>query len=187
MPESEPAHESENAAAPRRLFTALYPDGAARAALVALRARWPGLPRRLRPPPEHLHLTLQFFGAVDARREAAWRAQLARLRFAPFDLELTRAELWHAPQGPLVVLRAAPSTALLGLHAATDALARAAGLTPEARAWKPHLTLLRDASGLTPARLAQPIRWRVQALALVWSELAARPPRYHTLAQFAAA
>lgn len=94
--------------APRRLFTALFADAPARAAIDAARQGWSGLLARLRPLPERMHVTLQFFNAVDAGRERAWRAALAELRFAPFDLALTRAELWHAPRGTIAVLRPAP-------------------------------------------------------------------------------
>jgi len=82
------------------------------------------------------------------------------------------------------VLRAAPSEALAALHAATDEIARAAGLTPEARSFKPHLTALRRAEGVRLARLVAPVRWRVEALELLWSDLAAQPPAYHVLGHF---
>ena len=170
----------------RRLFTALFADAPARAAIDAARQGWGGLPRRLRPVPERMHVTLQFFNAVDAEREQAWRAALAGLRFAPFDIALTRPELWHAPRGTIAVLRAAPCPALDDLHAATDALARTAGLTPEARPYKPHLTALRQAERVALTRLAAPIRWRVSAVSLIWSDLQTQPPRYHVLGRFGA-
>ena len=179
--------EPASPAAPQRLFTALFPPPAACAAIDAERRRWAGLPKRLRPAPERMHVTLQFFDAVDAERERAWRAALAGLRFDPFDIALTRPELWHAPRGTIAVLRAAPCPALDALHAATDALARAAGLAPDARPYKPHLTALRQAERVTLAALAAPIVWRVQAVELIWSDLLARPPRYHRLGLFAAA
>lgn len=168
-------------AAPRRLFTALFADAPARAAIDAARQGWGGLPKRLRPVAERMHVTLQFFDAVPAEHEQAWRAALAGLRFAPFDIRLTRPELWHAPRGTIAVLRAAPCPALDDLHAATDALARAAGLTPQARPYKPHLTALRQAEHVTLTRLAAPVTWRVRALDLVWSDLQAQPPCYRVL------
>lgn len=179
-------HESncEPAPAPRRLFTALFPDAAACAAIDAVRQGWGGLPRRLRPAPERMHLTLQFFDAVTTEQESAWRMALSTLRFAPFDVELVRAELWHAPRGTIAVLRAAPSEALAQLHAASDALARSAGLMPEARAWKPHLTALRQADRVALARLPAPIVWRAETVELVWSDLQAAPPRHHRLGRF---
>ena len=175
-----------DAAAPRRLFTALFADAAASAAIDAARQAWGGLPKRLRPAPERMHVTLQFFNAVDAERERAWRAALVGLRFEPFDISLTRPELWHAPRGTIAVLRAAPCPALDALHAATDAGARGAGLAPDAPPYKPHLTALRQADRVQGARLAAPITWRVDAVSLVWSELQAQPPRYHVLGSFPA-
>lgn len=181
-------HESNREPAPatRRLFTALFPDAAACAAIDAARQSWGGLPRRLRPVPERMHLTLQFFNSVTAEQESAWRAALGALRFDPFDVELSRAELWHAPRGTIAVLRAAPNEALAQLHATTDALARRAGLAPEARAWKPHLTALRQAERVTLARLPGPIVWRAETVELIWSDLQATPPRYHRLGRFGA-
>ena len=172
--------------APRRLFTALFADAPARAAIDTARQGWGGLPRRLRPVPERMHVTLQFFNAVDAEREQAWRAALAGLRFDPFDITLTRPELWHAPRGTIAVLRAAPCPALDALHTATDDLARAAALAPEARPYKPHLTALRHAERVTLTRLAAPITWRVGAVSLIWSDLQAQPPCYRVLDTFAA-
>ncbi len=169
---------------PRRLFTALFPDAAASAAVDAARQAWGGLPHRLRPVPGRMHVTLQFFSAVDAERERAWRTALAQLRFAPFDISLTRSELWHAPRGTIAVLRAAPSAALDALHAATDNLARCAGLTPDARPFKPHLTALRQAGRVQGPRLSAPITWRVDAVELIWSDLQAEPPCYRRLAVF---
>lgn len=187
LPRMQTASAPPSAPAARRLFTALFPDDAACAAIVAARAQWQGRPARERPRPGRLHVTLQFFDAVDAAREAAWRQALAALRFAPFELTLARAELWHAPHGTIAVLRADPCDALAQLHARTDAIAREAGLTPDARPCKPHLTALRQAERLAPPpRLREPIRWRVQALRLVWSDLAAQPPCYRVLGHFGA-
>ena len=174
------------APAPRRLFTALFPDADALAAIDAARQGWGGLPRRLRPVPERMHVTLQFFNAVDAERERAWRAALAGLRFDPFDIALTRPELWHAPRGTIAVLRAAPCPALDTLHTATGDLARAAGLAPEVRPYKPHLTALRQAERVALTRLAAPITWRVGAVRLIWSDLQAQPPCYRVLGTYPA-
>ena len=171
---------------PRRLFTALFADAPARAAIDAARQGWGGLPGRLRPVPERMHVTLQFFDAVDAEREQAWRATLAGLRFDPFDITLTRPELWHAPRGAIAVLRAAPNPALDALHAATDDLARVAGLAPDTRPYKPHLTALRHAEHVRLARLPAPVTWRVGAVSLIWSDLQAQPPCYHLLGRFGA-
>ena len=102
----------------------------------------------------------------------------------PFDIALVRAELWHAPRGTPAVLRAAPSPALTALRQHTTELAAQAGLPPERRPWKPHLTALRQAEQVQTRPLAAPIRWQVDQVALIWSDLQAQPPRYHRLGAF---
>lgn len=171
-------------AAPRRLFTALFPPPEACAAIDAERQRWAGLPRRLRPAPDRMHVTLQFHDPVAPELAQAWQAALAGLAFEPFEIELVRAELWHAPRGTIAVLRAAPSAALAALQQRTAELAEQAGLPREHRPWKGHLTVLRQADHVTPGRLAAPIRWRVEQVTLVWSDLQAQPPCYRALGRF---
>ncbi len=170
----------------RGLFTALFPSTRACAAIDAQRQRWAGLPRRLRPTRERMHLTLQFHDRVSAEQEQAWCAALARLRFAPFEIALVRAELWRAPRGSIAVLRADPSAELMALHEQTERLAAQAGLLPERRPYKPHLTVLRQAERLTLEPLAAPICWQVQEVALVRSDLQSQPPRYELLGRFGA-
>ena len=173
-------------AAPRRLFTALFPPPLACAAIDAERQRWPGLPRRLHPVPERMHLTLQFFNQVDAPHERDWLAALQALRFDPFEIALTQAELWCAPSGVIAVLVPEPSAELDALHRATAHLARQAGLPAATSGFRPHLTTLRRAERTTLMPLNQPIRWRVQQVDLIWSDLQSQPPRYHRLARFGA-
>lgn len=178
-----PMSELPTPAAPRRLFTALFPPPEACAAIDAERQRWPGLPRRLHPVPERMHITLQFFNAVDAAHERDWRAALQGLRFAPFEIALTQVELWRVQSGVIAVLLPEPSATLTDLHHTTAQLARQAGL-PAASGFRPHLTTLRRAEHSTPLPLRQPIGWTVRELALIWSELRSQPPRYHRLGCF---
>lgn len=172
--------------APRRLFTALFPDAAACAAIDAERRRWTELPRRLHPVPERMHITLQFFNQVDAPHERDWLAALQALRFAPFEIALKQAELWRAPSGVIAVLLPEPGEALVALHEATAQLARQAGLPAASSGFRPHLTTLRHVGHTTLAPLRQPIRWTVRQLDLIWSDLKAQPPRYHRLGSFPA-
>lgn len=169
---------------PRRLFTALFPPPEACAAIDAERQRWSGLPRNLHPVQERMHITLQCFNQVDARHERAWRDALAALRFEPFDIALTEVNLWQTPNDTIAVLLPERSEALAALHCATAPLARQAGLPASTTGWRPHLTTLRGARQAEPQVLAQPIRWTIRQVDLIWSELKARPPRYHRLARF---
>ncbi len=171
-------------AAPRRLFTALFPDVAASAAIDAERQRWPGLPRRWHPLPERMHITFQFFSQVDEPHEQGWLAALAGLRFEPFEIKLTQAELWSVPSGVIAVLTPEMTPELAALHLATAKLARQAGLPAPTQGWKPHLTTLRRAEKLGLQPLTQAIRWQVSQIELIWSELKSKPPRYHRMGQF---
>ncbi len=174
-------------AVPRRLFTALFPPPQACAAIDAERQRWAGLPHRLHPVPERMHITLQFFNRVDAPHERDWLAALQALRFEPFEITLTQADLWQAPSGTIAVLTPEPTPALMELLRATALLARQAGLPADTQGFKLHLTTLRRAERAVLAPLAEPIRWTVRDVALVWSDLKAQPPRYHRLSAFPSA
>lgn len=176
--------ESTPLPAPRRLFTALFPDPAAGSSLDRTRRCWAGLPQRVTPALERMHMTLQFFDPVTPEQERDWLAALAELRFAPFDVELVRPELWHAPRGTIAVLRSAKSEALDELRATTDELARRAGLPVSKRPWKAHVTVLRRADKVTLKSMTEPIRWTVRHVDLIWSDLQAKPPQYHRLGRF---
>jgi RNA 2',3'-cyclic 3'-phosphodiesterase len=153
-----------------RLFVALWPAAAVRAALAASSRQWSWNAGAARVPAERLHLTLHFLGAVPRERMPALRAALA-LPFAPFALTLSRPELWAGGIAVLEPARIPP--ALAELRAALGAALQRAGLASEGRPWRPHLTLARRAAGATPpARCTAPC-WRVNGFALVESRLAA--------------
>lgn len=171
---------------PRRLFTALFPDANACAAIDAERQRWPGQPRRLHPVPERMHITFQFFNQVDAPHERGWLAALQDLRFDPFEVVLVQAELWRAPSGIIAVMTPEMTPELAALHLAAAKLARQAGLPAATQGWKPHLTTLRRAEELSLQPLTKAIRWKASHIELIWSDLKSQPRRYHTLGRFGA-
>lgn len=172
----------------QRLFTALLPPPSACAAIDAERRRWmKRAAERIRPAVERLHLTLQFHDAVDREQEQAWIAALTTLRFSPFEIVLTHAQVWMAPRGAIVVLRARPSAALMDLQERTASLAAQAGLAREARPFKPHVTVLRTAERVAIEALSSDVSWRAREVALVWSDLQAKPPCYRLLASFGSA
>lgn len=148
-----------------RLFLALWPDPAVRHALAAWRerCRWP--PGAARVADERLHLTLHFIGAVGAERLDELAAGL-RVPTTPFDLVLDRCVAW--PRGLVVLEASKPPDALALLHAALGDALRRLRLPVEARRFRPHVTLARDAPGTALAESA-PIVWRAGAYALVRS------------------
>lgn len=142
-----------------RAFIAIDFDAAARHALADvlsdLRARPGGEAMRwLRP--EALHVTLRFLGDVAPESvEAIARAvggEVAPL--APFALTLGAAFLFPSPRRPRVVaLEVAPAEPLGRLAAAVERGVTAAGLPPEPRPFRAHLTLGRT-DGRRPPEMA---------------------------------
>lgn len=135
-----------------RLFLALEAPAAWRAeaarALDALAAALDAEARAaLRPvAPERLHLTLRFFGEVD-EDGAPWLEAALRARLPPLGarLALTAAGTFGAPARASAAWLGVGGDlgALRGAALAAEAAAREAGLPPERRAWRPHLTIAR--------------------------------------------
>jgi len=154
-----------NTAPGLRLFTALWPGPVTRRALQAWADTlpWPAGARRVRPV--DLHLTLQFLGEVDAARLPELIDALA-LPSPRTDLLLDRAVAFQG--GALVLEPAELPERLSALQAALDQHLRAMGLPLERRAWRPHVTLARQARGMVcPTPPALP--WHSQGHVLVAS------------------
>jgi 2'-5' RNA ligase len=163
----------------RRLFFALWPDPALRAA-IASAARTParGLPgRRVRD--ENLHLTVLFLGAVEAAAEAALAQAAARVRAAPFELSLDRAGSFFRAR----VLWVGPSQvpAQLGdLRSQLEAAAGAAGVAVDPKPLVPHVTCYRDVRQTLEPVPVEPLLWPVRSFALVHSAAG----QYHVVSQW---
>lgn len=163
------AHAEPQAPGTARLFFALWPDRAARAALARL-AREVALHAHGRPPlDERLHLTLAFLGAVDPARLPAIEAAGATAAGAarPFDLALSRIGgtgygiAWFTPDG-------VPDE-LARLHDRLVTELECAGFARERRMFRPHVTLARDC--LRPAHRGRlpSIAWNADRLLLMAS------------------
>lgn len=124
-----------------RLFAAIRPPAPVIDALLALEegiagARW--------QDEGQLHLTLRFFGEIDAHSADDLDAVLSQLRASPFALAL-RGVGCFASKGKTHTLWAglAPSDALAALQRQVEGAARRAGLPPEPRRFAPHITVAR--------------------------------------------
>jgi RNA 2',3'-cyclic 3'-phosphodiesterase len=153
--------------APPRLFLALWPDDATRDALAAHQAawRWPAGSRTVAPA--QLHLTLHFIGPVDASRLPPLRAALDGIAAGRIPWSFGRLAVW--PRGAAVIEPLAVPVAAQALHAALADVLRAQGLIPEARRWRPHLTLARHARAAAPPAMASPLAWTAAGFELVQS------------------
>lgn len=164
-----------------RLFAAVRPPPAAlahaAAAVEAVRAREPG-PRWV--PPQRWHLTLAFYGEVPEDRVGPLQARLdhALAGAAAPTLALRgagafrRQVLWLGVTGDVAALR--------GL---------AAGLDPDARPYRPHLTVARLRGDPDPTSALAALSayagppWVAAQLHLVRSHLGPEP-RYEDLASW---
>jgi 2'-5' RNA ligase len=173
--------------ATRRVFFALWPDDAGRAALSA----WQPLLLKTRGGramrPETLHCTLAFLGAVAESRLSVLQQAAQTVRARRFMLELASVRYWEHNH----IVYAAPQTSppsLLELVGELQSALRAQGFRFDERAYVPHVTLLRDAGwNEAPLPAMAMVRWPVQDFVLVQSLSGAGGVRYEVLARFGAA
>jgi RNA 2',3'-cyclic 3'-phosphodiesterase len=154
------------AATTARLFVALWPDAAVRAAIAAWRdaCTWPAGAAAVATP--KLHMTLHFIGDVAADRLPAI-VQGLRVPRQRFELVLDQCALW--PRGLVVLQPSETPAALLALHAACADALRALELPVERRPFRAHVTLARGAAGAALQQATKPLRWPAGELALVRS------------------
>ena len=163
-----------------RLFFALWPDAAARAALVtlagALRAECGG--RAM--PVANIHLTLVFLGDVAAARFADACLAADGVTAPRFDFEVGTVGYWRHNR----VVWSGPAQCpevLRGLVAGLESALVAAGFQLDRRAYLPHLTLLRNARRAPVMPGMAVIRWPVSEFVLVQSLRQERGARYEVL------
>ncbi len=123
--------------------------------------------RRLRHPlpgakwvePENLHMTLRFAGDIDNTKAAELVDRLAGISVDAFEMRLTGLGTFggNEPRSIWAGVEAGPE--LDALARANERAARLAGLPPEARTFKPHVTIarLKYASADVIARFLQRI------------------------------
>lgn len=173
-----------------RLFFALWPGDSARMELahaIGKAARSCGG----RPVSEHnLHATLVFLGSVAVSRLSGLRAIAAQVAgakaVAPFELTFDRVEYWQKPR--VLVATASAATGV----AAASALARAlldaalrADFNPDAKPFRPHITIARKVGKLTQVPEIHPTRLAFNSFALVESRMLGEGPVYSVVESFA--
>ena len=172
-----------------RLFAAIRPPANVIEALLALEggiagARWQDAGQ--------LHLTLRFFGEVEAARGDDLDAALAQVTCAPFALALQGVGHFEKRGIPHTLWAGvAPSDCLGALQRKVEAAARRAGMLPEPRKFAPHITLARlnAASGPALPFLARHTglrgeSWAVEAFDLVESTLTPAGAEYETVRHY---
>ena len=153
---------------PLRLFFALWPDDAARAAL----ERWSTAIHRVAggraTRGDSIHMTLAFIGDCDPARLDELKAAAASVRVRPFEFVLDEAGFWKHNR---IAWAGATQTPAALETLATDlrtALA-AARFAFDPKPFVSHVTLVRKAQPGFAMPALDPIRWPVTAFALVRS------------------
>lgn len=173
-----------------RLFVALRPPHAIRALLIAAMhgvsgARW--------QDDDQLHLTLRFIGEVDHHRAEDIAAALGALHAPAIAARIAGTSLFERRGQPHMLWAGVePIAPLAALHRKVDQLLARVNITPETRAFVPHITLARlnRSSGPVAPFLAQSgdlatPPFVFDHVLLYESELAHGGARYHPVARYA--
>ena len=172
-----------------RLFVALRPPRPVRDILIAAMhgisgARWQN--------DEQLHLTLRFIGEVDRHQAEDIAAALGALHTPAIAARISGVDLFERQGRPHMIWAGVePHEPIAALHRKVDQLLSRVGVTPETRAFVPHVTLARLNRGSGPVApflalnndLASPA-FEFGHVALYESELAHGGSHYHPVARY---
>ena len=123
-----------------RLFTAIEIPEAIRLRLSLLRAPLSGAKWI---EPENMHITVRFAGDIDGRTADEFTDFLAGIRAKPFPVTIRDVGAFGGRDPRVLWAGVEAGEPLEALYRAHDRAARAAGLEPEGRTFKPHVTLAR--------------------------------------------
>jgi 2'-5' RNA ligase len=160
--------EQAQAAKPLRLFFALWPDGATRAALADWGQRMQRAAGGRTTRADAIHLTLAFLGATDRTRLAELEAVARRVRPRQFEFVLDEPGFWTHNRLAWVGARRSPAE--LGALVADLRTALLEARFPfDPKPFVPHLTLVRKARAGGELPALEPVRWFVRDFVLVRS------------------
>jgi len=159
-------HPAETTNMPtRKLFYALWPNDAERAALAALQA---GVQGRFTPRAK-LHITLAFLGQQPADTVPTLLAILEELTLPPLRLEIDCYGYFARPRIAWAGMTQVPQP-LMDLQADLVRRLEADGISAATHgSFKPHVTLARESREAPPATPFAPVIWQVDRAVLVES------------------
>jgi 2'-5' RNA ligase len=138
-------------------------------------------------PTEAFHITLRFMGEISERVADDLDAELSTIQPAALALSLEGVGLFQDGENIHAVWAGvAENPALRRLAKRCETAARRAGLTPDTRVWKPHVTLAylhrpepaRVAAWIQSHNLLKSPEFRVSSFGLYSSRLGADESRY---------
>ena len=127
---------------PKRSFVAIDLPNSTRELLAGLDPRIRGVRWT---EPDQMHLTLGFFGDVQADVEVKLREKLSSIEFGAFFLPVNGVGSFSSKEAPKIIWigvgKAHPH--LFQIHKRVQEAALAVGIEPELRPWHPHITIAR--------------------------------------------
>jgi len=170
-----------NEAAIKRLFFALWPDDALKRKIKSTLKHTPILPENSRLVPAYnLHLTLHFLGNVPLAKIDCFKTAAANIPTAKFSLNLNHIGCFNKVKVLWLGVKKSPPE-LIELHKKLGKSLSACGYAPEARTFKPHITLARKVKVLKEKTKIKPLIWQVNRFALIESIASDRGVLYKPL------
>lgn len=166
----------------RRLFFALWPNERQREQLRNAISPVAKLVEGSSVYRGNWHVTLAFIGDFAEHRVETLQEAARAVPFEPFRLRFDRAEFWPRPKVAVLAAQTVPAE-LERLVAALHSVIADAGLEPESRLFRPHITIVKRARQFETQRLAQPVVVEWDGFELVESVPAVGGPNYRLLKQ----
>lgn len=169
-----------------RLFFAIWPDKETRLGLGRVTGRLASVCEGRKTKAENIHLTLVFVGEVDASQvDALCQAadEIEGSGAKAFDLVIERICMWKRKNIVYAEINEVPKP-LIDLVEALQSRLSLAGFSLEERPYKPHITLMRNASCKTLPELAEPRVWRAREWVLVKSDQTSDGSVYTTIGRW---
>lgn len=150
----------------KRLFFALWPEGIIRQQCVDIgKAILTEHARLVRPA--NIHVTLLFLGNIDPDKEERFKQALATVHVPRMTLCFDRLSFWKK-SGILCLTTPNTCPEVETLAGMLSRLAGELGIKTDERPFKPHVTLAKKATKLTPLEF-DPINWHSSSFCLVES------------------
>ena len=167
----------------KRLFLACWPDERLRSQLHQQSRRLQKQTGGRRTDRANLHMTLLFLGNTTYEQEQTLRRYCSALEANAFSMDINRVGVWKRPR----IAWAAPANvpvALTDLASRLKKIAEVLGHATDKKSWRPHVTLLRKASGDVSQHEITPMHWDVDRFVLVESKTWSEGVQYHVIEHY---
>lgn len=166
-----------------KIFFVLWPEVTAKEKLDRLAKQLAITSGGSRIRSENLHLTLLFIGEVDASLVPKLCQAVSILKQPSFDLVLDKVSFWKRA-GIIIAGTKRPPAGLLALVQDLRQTLSTSGIQYDAREFKPHVTLVRNAKHHQLPDLLPTISWKVTAWSLAQTQPTSRGISYRALANW---